>query len=105
MLLRESSTEFTPERVASELYIQVQPAADHLAKLDASGLVTRTSADPPKYRYATRSNDQDRAVRDLAGLYGIMRLRIITEIMSNPHDSIQSFADAFKFRKDKDNEE
>lgn len=105
LLLRESGTVFTPERIASELYIQVQPAAEHLSKLEASGLVTRTTTEPVGYRYGTRSNDLDRAVRDLAGLYSVMRLRIITEIMSNPHDSIQSFADAFKFRKDKDNEE
>lgn len=100
LLMRESGSEWTAERTSAELYIQPQPAADHLSKLHSSGLIEKTGDD--RYRYAPRSNDVDRAVRDLARIYGMMRLRVINEIMSNPDDSIQSFADAFKLRKDKE---
>jgi hypothetical protein len=102
LLMRESSSDWTAERTSAELYIQPQPAADHLAKLHAAGLIAKAGGDPPAYRYGPASSESDRAVRDLAQLYGMMRLRVINEIMSNPDDSIQSFADAFKFRRDKE---
>jgi hypothetical protein len=102
LLMRDSASEWTPERTAAELYIQPQPAAEHLAKLAVSGLVEKCGAGPDCYRYAPRSNDADRAVRDLAEIYAVKRLRVINEIMSNPDDVIQSFADAFKIRKDKE---
>lgn len=100
LLMRDNGSEWTAERTSAALYIQPQPAADHLAKLHSSGLLEKTAADPDAYRYAPRTNDYDRAVRDLERIYGVMRLRVINEIMSNPDDSIQSFADAFKFRRD-----
>ncbi|HVK38408.1 MAG TPA: hypothetical protein VNA88_07755 [Candidatus Kapabacteria bacterium] len=102
LLMRESESDWTAERTSAELYIQPQPAADHLMKLHTSGLIEKTGSDPDRYRYAPRSNAVDRAVRDLAQVYGMMRLRVINEIMTNPDDSIQSFADAFKLRKDKE---
>lgn len=102
LLLRESGTDWTAERTSTELYIQPQPAADHLTRLFNSGLLEKTGTNPDRYRYAPKSNDSDRAIRDLAQIYSIMRLRVINEIMSNPDDSIQSFADAFKIRKDKE---
>lgn len=102
LLMRESESDWNAERTSAELYIQPQPAADHLMKLHTSGLIEKTGSDPDRYRYAPRSNAVDRAVRDLAQVYGMMRLRVINEIMTNPDDSIQSFADAFKLRKDKE---
>ena len=97
LLMRESGTEWTAERVSAELYIQPQPAAEHLRKLHNGGLLTKI--EPDRYRYGTDTTDRDRAVRDLARLYSVMRLRVINEIMSIPDDSIQSFADAFKFKR------
>jgi hypothetical protein len=102
LLLRESSTEWTAERTAAELYIQPQPAAEHLARLHASALIRKVGVDPDRYQYGPAASERDRAVRDLAQIYSVMRLRVINEIMSQPDDSIQSFADAFRIRKDKE---
>lgn len=100
LLMRGDNREWTATDASRELYIQEDPAAAHLAKLHAAKLVTRSDDTPYRYRYGPASSTDDRAARELASLYSIMRLRIINEIMHNPLDGIQSFADAFKIRKD-----
>lgn len=55
------------------------------------------------YQYSPRNEKLAHAVRLLALTYKERRIKIIELIYRQPTDSVQSFADAFKLRKDKPN--
>jgi hypothetical protein len=46
----------------------------------------------------TPSNPHDQTITKLARIYAEQPLAVIRETLSTPHDKIQSFADAFKFK-------
>lgn len=60
--------------------------------------------DPDNKIYSyNRGNKDDSCIRQINSTYINYRHSLITLIFSRPSDSIRSFADAFKFKKDKDN--
>jgi hypothetical protein len=64
-------------------------------------LPTWQSGPEPQYQFAPVDPAIAPAVAALAGLYATHRVSIISMIFSKPADRLRSFADAFRFRKDK----
>ena len=91
----------TADELARELRIDAAWAAAQLASLAGAGVLAATVDDPPAYRYEPRTSQLDAAVRGLAREYAARRVTIIGLIFSKPIDKIRSFADAFRFRKEK----
>ena len=58
-------------------------------------------ADKGLYRYAPRRLELDKAVHELSQAYSERRVAVIEMIYKRPNDTIQDFADAFRFRKEK----
>ena len=54
-----------------------------------------------RYRYAPADQGVARALEALAKLYGTHRVSVIGMIFSKPVDKLRSFAEAFRFRRDK----
>jgi DNA-binding IclR family transcriptional regulator len=52
------------------------------------------------FRFAPKDEETRKVVKDLADAYRTRRVRIIEAIYTRKTDAVQSFADAFKFRKD-----
>jgi hypothetical protein len=52
-----------------------------------------------EYQFAPRTPEMARAVDDLAQLYDERRVSVITLIFNKPVDQAQSFADAFRIRR------
>jgi len=52
------------------------------------------------YRYRPQSADADRLLANLADVYQQRRVAVITEIYSKPVHKVQTFADAFRLRRE-----
>jgi predicted ArsR family transcriptional regulator len=103
LLHRRPEKEWTADEVSQELRLSPASAAMRLADLQARGLLTVGEASNPLYRYQPQKPDFEPTVNNLAKAYSEYRLTVINLIFSKPLDKIQTFADAFKFREDKDN--
>lgn len=101
LLLLDRGMEIDAATVGEAMYISPEAAERILSGLADTGLVVRSDATPPTYRYDS-ANGNDSAVRELASDYGRMRVRVIEMIYGSPDDPLKSFADAFKFRRGKE---
>lgn len=93
---------WTAEAVARELRIASVSAGERLEDLVQDSLLTRVGGDPMEYRYAPGSAMLDEAVKGLATAYAERRVTVINLIFSKPVDRIRTFADAFRLRRDDD---
>ena len=101
LLLRASAPrEWDGATIARELRFDPGSAAKRLADLAARGLATAIDEAKGTYRYEPVPPEQDDLVRRLAEAYDQRRVSVITLIFSKPSDTIRSFADAFRLRKD-----
>ena len=71
---------------------------DVLSGLGKAGLVETDEAG--NYRYRPASEETDALVAELERIYKERPLALIREIISTPNEKIQSFADAFRLKKD-----
>jgi len=65
------------------------------------GLATPAGDAPDAVRYAPAPPALDATVVQLARDYAERRVTVITMIFSKPVDKLRTFADAFRFRKDR----
>jgi hypothetical protein len=103
LLHNRQDKEWTAQDVSQELRLSPTSVATRLADLQTRGLLTVTESSNPLYRYHPQKPDFEPTVNSLAELYPDYRFTVINLIFSKPLDKIQTFADAFKFREDKDN--
>lgn len=103
LLHRYQEQEWTAAKVSQELRLSSASVAVRLADLEKRGLLIVNEASDPLYRYQPRKPDVATTVNSLAELYPNYRFTVTNLIFSKPLDKIQTLADAFKFRKDKDN--
>ena len=102
LLLAENSRDWTPEEIGAKMYVDQTAAARLLDGLADTGLLVRTDGSTPSYRYSPKEHGMDVAVRELEGTYRHMRPRIVDLIYGSPNDDLESFSDAFRLRKGKD---
>jgi hypothetical protein len=65
------------------------------------GLCQQVAASPAGYQFAPAKPEWEQLTRDLAAVYKERRLTIIDLIYAGPAEKFQSFADAFRLRKEK----
>lgn len=103
LLMRsEREREWTAEEVSRSLYATVSGMANKLFDLEAKGLLVRGEAANTSFRYRPTTDEMDAIVGRLADLYKERRVAVISFIYSEPVDKAQSFADAFRIRKDQE---
>lgn len=99
LLLRERKDRaWSAREVSDELRNNETSAAERMATMSAMGLLE--SVERTTYRYAPADSETDRLVALLASSYRDFRLRIIERIFTKP-DGLTAFADAFRFRREK----
>ncbi len=97
LLLRAAPHEtWEVSRVASRLYITETETGQILDRLCRDGLLVCIDKG---YRYECKTNELQRAVDELSGLYARHLIPITNMIHAKSH-RIREFADAFRFRKD-----
>ena len=88
-------------KLSQQLYISADMCGGIVLDLERRGFVKRESeeGDDP-FRYHAASAEIDRLVTDLAALYQQRRVAVITLIYSKPVKKVQTFADAFRLRRE-----
>lgn len=71
-----------------------------LKAFTAAGFLAEEATSPPTYRYVPNESSLRAAVEETAAVYQTRRIRVIEAIFAPEADPVQSFADAFKLRKD-----
>jgi hypothetical protein len=100
LLLRsQSDRDWSAEEVSKALYTSADTSAVQLDDLVKRGFLAKDSAAPPRYKYAPEGS-QDALVKDVAAIYQERRVSVITLIYSKPVNKVQTFADAFRIRKE-----
>lgn len=95
---------WSAEAVSRELRISEASATRRLRDLAERGLLEADAASPPAYRYAPARSDDDADVAELARAYAERRVSVISFIFSRPLDTVRGFADAFRIKRDKDDD-
>jgi hypothetical protein len=101
LLLDNPRKEWGTLAICSALLMERPIAETALVNLENSALVfKRTVADEQLYRINSTKPDQVATLNEVAQWYATHRLKIITLICRQPLNRLQSFADAFRFRKE-----
>jgi hypothetical protein len=87
--------------VAREMRVDPAWVAPKLGDMARRGLLAESGPNAPRYRYAPRTAALDETVAMLARIYADRRVSVIEFIFSKPSGSIQSFADAFRLRRER----
>ena len=102
LLLRaDPQRSWTGAQLAKELKIDQTWANEQLARFASRGILARTDAPDPQYRYSPSDPQLDATVAAVADAYATHRVTIIGLVFSKPISNLKTFADAFRIRKDK----
>ncbi|MDZ4779106.1 MAG: hypothetical protein SGJ19_02505 [Planctomycetia bacterium] len=101
LLLRSTpGRAFTSDDVAGALQASRDMMHTPLRELAGRGLLRPDDANPSAYCYAPVDETLQAKVDAVAELYRVRRAAMVSLIYSQPVDRMQSFADAFKLRKE-----
>lgn len=91
---------WSPDELAKELRIEPAWASAQLLLLAQRGLLSVADSTGVAYRYGPNTPELAQAVDGLAKAYTDRRVTVISLIYSKPVDTLKTFADAFRLRKD-----
>ena len=98
LMRRDRQRQWSPAELSRSLYISDDMCGGMFAELERRGFVARRP-DAEAYHYACADAEFDALLGQLATYYQERRVAVITEIYSNPVTKVQTFADAFRLRK------
>ena len=88
------------EEIGKALYIPPELAAMLLADFGRRGFVKVLPLTNIQYSYEVADEQQDELISKIADAYQDRRVVLISLIYSKPLNKVQTFADAFRMRKD-----
>jgi DNA-binding IclR family transcriptional regulator len=97
LLQATSSKDWTVQQISDEMRSSLLAAETAIATLLTHGLVSREGSG---YRFRPATPGLEEQTQRLAACYRERRAAVITQIVSRRTDSIRSFADAFRIKKD-----
>lgn len=97
LLSRERARSWSAYDLNRELRGSLGLVADVLATFQQAGLVTEESG---HYRYKAATAELERTVHELEEAYAARPLAVVKAVLAAPNEKIQTFADAFKVKKD-----
>jgi hypothetical protein len=103
LLLWESRPrEWTENEIAARLYVGIDVVRNIMQTLHRRRLVTLLGESEKRYWYEPKAGDGDRLVEAVAATYRRDLVRVSTFIHSKASSAVRDFADAFKFKKERD---
>jgi len=100
LLRKDPARYWTSEEIAKALYITPDMAGLLLAEMARRGFARVESETPARFAYGPHDSPTDRLVGELASLYHDRPVAVISLIYSKPLNKVQTFADAFRLRKE-----
>jgi predicted transcriptional regulator len=104
LLKSRADREWTAHDVSQELRITDSSAAMRLSDLTARRLLVESGSAPSSYRYSPASTEDVQDINELQATYSTKRVSVISFIFSKPLDKVRGFADAFRLKRDKDDD-
>ena len=102
LLWRSAPQPFSAAQIAQKLYIHSGQGTAIAADLHRRGLIARDHGQASTYFYDTQNESRNRLLRAVDASYRRELIRISGIIHSKPSAGVRAFANAFRFRKDKD---
>jgi hypothetical protein len=99
MMQREPERSWDCDELARGLYISSDMGQGILTDLERRGFAA-ASEGRTRFRYVAGDGERDRLLTELGRLYRERRVAVITQIYSNPVKKVQTFADAFRLRRE-----
>jgi DNA-binding MarR family transcriptional regulator len=99
-LRREPGRSWSCADLSRQLYVTNDVCTGIISELERRGFVHRDAANPDLVRYRSAGPETDQLIDQLASLYQQRRVAVITQIYSKPVKKVQTFADAFRFRRE-----
>lgn len=99
LLRRESHRPWNARELAQRLYLSENMCQAMLNELERRKFLARAT-DGESVRYECTEPATDAMIASLEDLYRERRVAVISEIHSTPMSKVQTFADAFRLRKD-----
>jgi hypothetical protein len=96
LLRRTRDRTWTQDELIRESRSSLTAVVEALTVLNRSGMV---ASEADRYRYAPAAQELDELSGELEKLYSVKPLTVIKAIATAPQDKLQTFADAFRFRK------
>ena len=93
---------WTPEELASRLYVPPEKVTELLRDLIRQQLVQQIAGTPPRYSYLPRSEEQNEWMYKVDVAYRREMVRISTMLHSKTSSSVREFARAFRIKKDRE---
>lgn len=93
---------WTPEELASRLYVPPEKITELLRDLIRQQLVQQIAGTPPRYSYLPRSEEQNEWMYKVDVAYRREMVRISTMLHSKTSSSVREFARAFRIKKDRE---
>lgn len=101
LLLRsDPARQWDVVEISKALYATPEMSAGQLASLQDRGLLIASGEPEYRYQYRPGTPELEDMVNRLAELYKERRVSVITALYSEPVNKVQTFADAFKLRKE-----
>ena len=86
--------------MSRQLYITGDMCGGLVGDLERRGFVRRAPGSENAYQYHPATPEIDRLMTALAAIYQERRVAVITQIYSRPMKKVQTFADAFRLRRE-----
>jgi hypothetical protein len=100
LLRKDVERQWDAEEIAKALYITPEMAGLLLADVGRRGFAKVVSPSQARYSYQSPDANADRLMGELASIYQDRRVAVISLIYSKPINKVQTFADAFRLRKE-----
>jgi hypothetical protein len=102
LLWRSAPQLFSAAQIAGKLYISAGQGAGIVEDLHRRGLIGREHNNAGTFFYDAQNESRNRLMEAVDATYRRELIRISGIIHSKPSPGVRAFADAFRFRKDKD---
>jgi DNA-binding MarR family transcriptional regulator len=100
LLRREPGRSWSGSDLSRQLYVTPDVCTGIITDLERRGFVLRDASSRDLVRYRSTGATVDQLIDQLASLYQQRRVAVITQIYSKPVRKVQTFADAFRIRKE-----
>jgi len=100
LLRRETPRGWNASEIAKALYVPHELAGTLLTDFCRRGFVKVSSRTDELYSYSVADCRVDKLISEVADAYQDRRVAVISLIYSKPLNKVQTFADAFRLRKE-----
>ena len=99
LFFKNNSRALNVAEASKALYLSADVLQPAIYRFRDSGILSSSTEDADKFRYGPKSDAMKKAIEELERNYSQQRVTIINLIFSG---NIQSFADAFKLRREEE---